>query len=98
MQPDANVTTIGAAAAGFISGIDVVRLGNTARELSSANPFAGIRVLVRIGDEVTAGTPLAEIYGDAASVQNLETAFEQTPGPPPTRPLIYETVPPPLSS
>lgn len=78
---------VAAPQSGYVKAVDVVRLGNTGRELSMRDPVAGLRVHARIGHFVGKGAPLLTAYGGSAA--DLATAFEFTPEPPhPTR-LIY---------
>ncbi|MGZ3521903.1 MAG: thymidine phosphorylase [Vulcanimicrobiaceae bacterium] len=99
MQPSGDPTVVLAATAGYVHGIDVVRLGNMGRELASHDSLSGLRIAVRIGDRIEPGTPLAYIYGThRTNVHALENAFELRPTPgEPTR-LIYERLSIPPSS
>lgn len=77
---------------GFVEDLDTVLLGNLGREWSSGDPVGGIRMNVRIGDQVTAGQILAELYGESADAQAIKPAVVIGDQAPPTRPLVYEIV------
>ncbi len=52
--------------AGYVGAIDAVAIGEAARALTAADgPFAGIRIVARVGTPVRAGEILAEIVGPA---------------------------------
>jgi pyrimidine-nucleoside phosphorylase len=84
---------ITAPASGYVSAIDVVRLGNAGRMLSNGDPLGGLMVAVRIGDRVEPEQPLLYAYGkkreeayglaDAFSL-SLERAVEP--------PLLYDAM------
>lgn len=75
LAPDPRVELIHASADGVVSAIDAVALGNVARRLTDANSRAGIRLHARIGDAVTSGDVLAEIYGDGVNAESIAGAF-----------------------
>lgn len=77
---------------GFVEDLDTVLLGNLGRAWSSGDPVGGIRMNVRIGDQVTAGQILAELYGESADAQAIKPAVVIGDQAPPTRPLVYEIV------
>ncbi|MDQ2873009.1 MAG: thymidine phosphorylase [Candidatus Eremiobacteraeota bacterium] len=81
--------TVRAGKSGFIESIDVVRLGNVARELSGRDPHGGIVVAAAIGERIQANTPLAHIYGsDASPAAMLAGAFTIGNDAPGATPLI----------
>lgn len=64
--------------AGYITAIDVVRLGHLGRSLAAQDPMHGITMKSRIGTYCEAGMPLFAIHGgpvpdDLASVVTLES-------------------------
>ncbi len=77
-----------AALAGTVAEIDAVALGNAARRLTQRHATAGIELLVRVGERVERGAPLATIYGEGASAHEIQNAIAVTalPGAPP--PLV----------
>ncbi len=78
--------------AGVVAAIDAVAIGELARELTVADgPFAGIRIVARVGTPVRAGDVLAECAGVAIDPQAVERAFTIGTTAPPARPLL-ETV------
>lgn len=77
---------------GLVEDLDTVLLGNLGRAWSSGDPVGGIRMNVRIGDQVTAGQMLAELYGEKADVQAIKPAVVIGDQAPPVRPLVYEIV------
>jgi pyrimidine-nucleoside phosphorylase len=81
--------TLSADCGGYVWAIDGVRLGNAARDWSAHDRGAGIRVRARIGDRVTAGDPLADVYGADAEAVRIADAFTVEASPPPVRPLMY---------
>lgn len=81
--------TVASPAAGYVRAIDVVRLGNAARRLSSRDPLGGLRIEVRIGDYIERGAPLAHVYApDRDTVATLATAFKFSETPVKPAPLI----------
>jgi pyrimidine-nucleoside phosphorylase len=78
--------------AGVVVAIDAVAIGELARELTVADgPFAGIRIVARVGTPVRAGDVLAECAGFAVDPQAVVRAFTIGETAPPARPLL-ETV------
>lgn len=77
---------------GFLQTIDATTLGNVAREWSTQQSTAGIRVMARIGDRIAAGQPLAQCYGDHAHANRIAHAFIVGATPPEARPLVYATL------
>ena len=75
LEPDSHVTLLNANGGGRVAAINAVALGHAARELTAKNPLAGIRVNVRVGDTVSHGTVLAEIYGNGIAPGALADAF-----------------------
>jgi pyrimidine-nucleoside phosphorylase len=77
---------------GVVAAIDAVAIGELARELTVADgPFAGIRILARVGTPVRAGDTLAECAGVAVDPAAVVRAFSVADHAPPPRPLL-ETV------
>ena len=77
---------------GAVHEIDAAALGELARDLIAADgPYAGIRILARVGTAVRPGDPLAEIAGSAVDAARVAAAFGIAHGSPPARPLV-ETV------
>ena len=77
---------------GVVAAIDAVAIGELARELTVADgPFAGIRILARVGTPVRAGDVLAECAGAAIDPQAVVRAFTIGATAPPARPVL-ETV------
>lgn len=97
MEIDGNPAVVRATEAGYVNGVDVVRLGNTGRELASRDSLAGLRIAVRIGERIESGAPLAYIHGPHRT-SGLESAFEIAATPPPPTPLIHKRITSPLSS
>jgi pyrimidine-nucleoside phosphorylase len=81
--------SVAASRSGVVTGIDAVAVGEWARELEAADgPFAGIRILARIGTPVRAGQALAEIAGPSLDPHRVARAFTVGESPPPPRPVI----------
>ncbi len=77
---------------GVVAAIDAVAIGELARELTVADgPFAGIRIIARVGTPVRAGDVLAECAGAAIDPAAVVRAFSVADAAPPARPLL-ETV------
>ena len=81
-----------AARAGFVHSVDVVRLGNLGRTLSTHNPLGGLSVNVHVGDHIERGAALVKIYGSATPEGDLDSAFEITQDKVEPAPLIYDIV------
>jgi pyrimidine-nucleoside phosphorylase len=82
-------TTATASSDGYITAIDTVGIGEYARALVSADgPFAGIRVLGRIGAPVRAGAALADIAGSSLDPAAVARLFTIGPDAPRTRPIV----------
>lgn len=77
---------------GYVQYMDTVLLGNLGRAWSESDPVGGVRMASRIGDNVTAGQPLAELYGERADVEAIRPAIVIGDEAPPARPLVYEIV------
>ena len=75
LEPDARVAKLQASSAGKVTAIDAVALGHAARELTATDRSAGIRVNVRVGDNVVSGSALAEVYGNGIAPGALASAF-----------------------
>jgi pyrimidine-nucleoside phosphorylase len=91
--------------AGYVRSIGAVAVGMAALRLGagrrtkddSIDHAVGVRCLRKRGDEVTAGEPLAEVHArdDAAATQagaEVLAAYELGDEPPPTRPIVLETI------
>ncbi len=77
---------------GVVSRIDAAAIGELARELTVADgPFAGIRIVARVGTPVRAGEILAECAGPSADLERVAQAFTLADSAPPPRKLV-ETV------
>lgn len=75
MQPRDAVDVV-AEQSGYVSAVDVVRLGNAGRALSQNDPLAGLQVLVRIGDFLEKGRTLLRAFGvDRDQATPLVSAF-----------------------
>ncbi len=74
---------------GYVSAIDAVAIGEAARALTASDgPFAGIRIVARVGTPVRAGEVLAELAGPSLAPEAVVRAFQIGPAPPPPRPLV----------
>jgi pyrimidine-nucleoside phosphorylase len=81
--------TVGAARGGVVSAIDGVAIGEAARALVAADgPFAGIRIVARVGTPVRAGAVVAEIAGSSLEGDRLAAAFAIADVPPLPHPVI----------
>ncbi len=85
-------TELRADRSGFVQRMDTVLLGNLGRAWSEGDPVGGIRMTTRIGDQVTTGQPLAELYGEGADIDAIRPAIIIGDEAPPVRPLVYEIV------
>ena len=95
-----------AAADGFVASIDAQKVGQAAFELGAGraqatdaiDPAAGVRLLVKRGDGVSAGQPLAQLYAPTrperlpAAVRLVQEAIAVSSAAPTVRPLIVEIV------
>lgn len=91
---------------GYVSAMDTARIGQAIIELGGGrrrkediiDPSVGIKMLVRLGDHVAAGQPLACVYardGYAELAHScLSAAIQITDWSPPTAPLILERIGP----
>jgi len=78
-----------AAQDGFVTAIDAVAIGELARELTVADgPFAGIRIVARVGTPVRRGEVLAQIAGRHTSADAVVQAFRIGERAPAARPLV----------
>jgi pyrimidine-nucleoside phosphorylase len=81
-----------AAGDGVVTRIDAAAVGELARELTTADgPFAGIRIVARVGTPVRAGDVLAECAGTAVDPAAVARAFTLGAQAPPARKLV-ETI------
>ncbi|HEX3469426.1 MAG TPA: thymidine phosphorylase [Candidatus Elarobacter sp.] len=82
-----------AARSGVVAAIDAVAIGELARELTASDgPFAGIRIVARVGTAVGAGDVLAECAGTAIDSAAVARAFTVADAAPPPRPLLATVV------
>lgn len=78
---------------GVVAAIDAVAIGELARELTvSDGPFAGIRIVARVGTVVRAGDVLAECAGTAIDSGAVTRAFTVADAAPPPRPVLTTVV------
>lgn len=78
---------------GYVTAMDVVRLGNAGRALSTHDPLGGVHVDVRIGEYVEEGRPLLRAYGkNAEDARALADAFTFSPHPEAVPPLLYDAM------
>jgi len=90
LEPHSQRAHVRACGAGFVSAIDPVALGETARDLVARSGHgAGIVVAARTGDAVRAGDTLAVIYGEGEPPAAIAAAFTLGEAPPLARPLVY---------
>ncbi len=76
-----------------MTAIDAAAIGELARELTVADgPFAGIRIVARVGTPVRAGDVLAECAGPSADPAAVARAFTLGAQPAPPRALIASVV------
>jgi pyrimidine-nucleoside phosphorylase len=81
-----------AAGDGVVTRIDAAAIGELARELTTADgPFAGIRIVARVGTPVRTGDVLAECAGTAVDPAAVARAFTLGTQAPPARKLV-ETI------
>ena len=82
-----------AARAGVVTAIDAAAIGELARDATLADgPFAGIRILARVGTPVRAGDALAECAGPALDPAAVARAFTIGAAAPPARKLVEAIV------
>lgn len=90
---DSARTAVPAARAGIVSAIDAVAVGEIARDIvTQSGPFAGIRLLARVGTRVVEGDVLAEIVGSGGVATTLSAAFTIGDRVPTARPLVEAIV------
>ena len=77
---------------GFVTEINGVHLGNAVREWNAHDRFAGIKLLVRTGERIAKGQPLARIYGSSAHRSRVEHAFHIGDRAPEVRSFIHATI------
>ncbi len=78
---------------GVVAAIDPVAIGELARDLVAADgPFAGIRIIARVGTPVRRGEALAEVLGTAVAPETLARAFTVADTAPAPRPLLAAVV------
>ncbi|MGH7714434.1 MAG: hypothetical protein ACREML_00415, partial [Vulcanimicrobiaceae bacterium] len=83
-----------AAESGFVQGIDAVALGELGHELVDADgSLAGIRLAVRLGEAVSAGEIVAELFGgDEAAERRAHAAITIGPAQPASRTLTMGSI------
>lgn len=75
LAPDPRRHDVRATETGVLRAIDAVALGNIARRLTNGNSRAGLCVAVRVGDAVSHGDLLAEVFGEGADLALVASAF-----------------------
>jgi pyrimidine-nucleoside phosphorylase len=86
-------TSATASSGGFVTAIDAAAIGELARELTVADgPFAGIRIVARVGTPVRAGDVLAECAGPSADPPAVARAFRLGPAAVAPRKLVEGVV------
>jgi len=87
-------TPMRATAAGFVTDIDAVAVGELARDLTNAGgALAGLRMRVRVGDRVAAGDTVVELFGGGPfERERAVTLVRVGPDQVPARPLVFATV------
>ena len=86
-------TTATAPAGGVVGAIDAAAIGELARDATAADgPFAGIRIVARVGTPVRAGDVLAECAGPSLDPAAVARAFTLGPTAPPPRALVASVV------
>ena len=85
---------LAAAESGFVHAIDTVALGELAHDLVRAEgPFAGVRLMVRLGEAVASGEILAELFGgDFDAERRARQAMTIGPGQPASRTLTIGSI------
>ena len=79
--------------AGVVTAIDAAAIGELAREATAADgPFAGIRLLARVGTQVRARDALAECAGPSLDPAAVARAFTIGVEAPPVRDLVAAVV------
>jgi thymidine phosphorylase len=79
---------------GFINAFDTVALGELAHDLVRAEgSLAGLRLSVRLGDGVSRGEIIADLFGgDDAAEERARRAIEIGPSQPPSRTLTIGSI------
>ncbi|HEV3085602.1 MAG TPA: thymidine phosphorylase [Candidatus Elarobacter sp.] len=78
---------------GIVTAIDAVAVGELARDAVAADgPFAGIRIVARVGTPVRAGDVLAECAGDSIDSARVAAAFALGSTAAPPRALVARVV------
>jgi pyrimidine-nucleoside phosphorylase len=75
LAPDSRRHDVRATANGAVRAIDAVALGNVARRLTNGSARAGLCVAVRVGDRVSHGDLLVEVFGEGADLALVANAF-----------------------
>jgi pyrimidine-nucleoside phosphorylase len=85
--------TATAPAGGIVTAIDAAAVGELARDAVAADgPFAGIRIVARVGTPVRAGDVLAECAGPSLDPAAVAAAFSLGAAAPPPRALVAAVV------
>ena len=90
---------------GVVSRVDPLQIGGAAMEVGagrrvaadSVNPRVGVEVLVKAGDPLRAGAPVARVYAETAAdreraVRLVRRAVEVATAPAPRPPVVWEAV------
>jgi pyrimidine-nucleoside phosphorylase len=86
-------SVISASRSGIVGAIDSVAIGEAARGLVAAGgPFAGIRIVARVGTQVGRGDELAYVFGPASAIDGVAAAFSIGKTTPVVRPLVEAVV------
>jgi pyrimidine-nucleoside phosphorylase len=93
IAPHPHRAVVRAAASGYVNGIDAVAIGELAREAVAADgPYAGIRIVARVGTPVAAGDVVAEVAGPALDPARVAAAFAVGDAAPAARPIVADLV------
>jgi len=90
--PDARVRELRADRDGVVTAIDAVKLGHAARALTRDSSTGGLSLHTRVGERVSRGSVLAEMFGDGADPSAVMQAFTVGQELPAVRPLVYATL------
>jgi thymidine phosphorylase len=92
LTPDPRVREVRAEHDGTISAIDAVALGHLARALTHDTKTGGLSLHARVGDRVSRGALLAEIFGTGVEPEQVLGAFTVGENSPAVRPLVYASL------
>jgi pyrimidine-nucleoside phosphorylase len=91
LQPAAPVVALLALRSGYIVAIDPVAVGEAARDyVNRFGPYAGIELLVQVGDSVEKGQPLLMVYGGDPTKSLREALVVDDVAPAPTDVVLFE--------